>query len=200
MQCFWYPNARYDERCKYSNYPVLFSFLTLLSISTQLWRLLQASDFSTLRDCIANRFMALICTIIALSMSPLSLYRIFQIKFCLVGGSADDAANLLLAIPLNLNPIFASIAAVCALALFFTTRNAPQSNTPPARCNRCWQHRYRRFWPDLLPLSVRLALAPGSRHRAHGRRHARSFQAHAQVKRQVDVQRCWIWLQPHSVV
>ncbi len=67
------------------------------SFSAQLLCCLQGEDGINLRLRIAQRFMALACTILALVLSPLSLYRIFQINVRLVGGGLDDALLLLLA-------------------------------------------------------------------------------------------------------
>jgi hypothetical protein len=48
-----------------------------------------------LRDLIGNRFGALLITLIAVSISPLSLHRFFQVDFSLIGGSAERALKLL---------------------------------------------------------------------------------------------------------
>jgi len=63
--------------------------------AAQLWRSVDGSDTSSLRDHILNRFGALIVTIVAVSLSPLALYRIFQIKFGLIGSGCEEAGQLL---------------------------------------------------------------------------------------------------------
>ena len=42
-----------------------------------------------------DRFAALFVTILALLVAPLSLYRVLQIKFSFIGGTAEDSFKLL---------------------------------------------------------------------------------------------------------
>ncbi len=64
------------------------------SCCDQIWSVIMGNNMS-LRDCIMDRVAALFVTILALSAAPLSLYRIFQIKFSLIGGNAEASLKLL---------------------------------------------------------------------------------------------------------
>ncbi len=65
-----------------------------VSLCAQIWRHLNGTA-KIQRDTILDRFCSLLITLAALCILPLSLHRIFQINFRLIGGDAKQSLKLL---------------------------------------------------------------------------------------------------------